>query len=321
MLSAAAHNVILAGVLCPVSWVLNPESVILFLVPCVSSFTLCYSREPLLPSHPIFSLFLNKFGLYPILLLSCLLCPVSWILLLESWILFLVPFCSHLLSAAFLYVIWTCVFSPVSWILNPVSYALRPHLLWCLQRSQPPSHCISIYCVLCTVSCVLNPVTWILNPESCFLCLLSSSTVMSATAEKPGPHPIFLSFVLCPVSCVLNPVTWILAMCLGSSVLCPVKWNLNPVSYALRPHLLWCLLQHWAPPIISLSYSVSFAQCPVSCVLLLESRILFLMPSVLISCDVCYGREARPPSHYLFPAGSNCPYFSSLESICPLLRL
>ena len=225
MLSAAAHNVILAGVLCPVSWVLNPESVILFLVPCVSSFTLCYSREPLLPSHPIFSLLLNKFGLYPILLLSCLLCPVSWILLLESWILFLVPFCSHLLSAAFLYVIWTCVFSPVSWILNPVSYALRPHPLWCLlrQRSQPPSH----FLILCPLPSVHFPESCYLNPESCFLFHASSSPVMSTI-----------------------------------------------VLYVIWPYVL----------------------CPVSWILILESWIPFLMPCVLISRDVCCGREARPPS-------------------------
>ena len=41
--------------------------------------------------------------------------------------------------------------------------------------------------------------------------------------------------------------------------------------------------------------------------------------SVLICRLLQRAEKPAPPSHYLFPSASNCPYFSSLESIRPLL--
>ena len=101
-----------------------------------------------------------------------------------------------------------------------------------------------------------------------------------------------------------------MALCLLSSALSPESWILYPVSCALCV-LIYSLLQQRAPPpipfcfycwinldYIPFYYPVSFAQCPVSWILLLESWILFLVPFVLIHCDVCYSREASPPSQY-----------------------
>ena len=56
-------------------------------------------------------------------------------------------------------------------------------------------------------------------------------------------------------------------------------------------------------------YPVSFAQCPVSWILLLESWILFLVPFVLILCDVCCSREASPPIPLPFSSRLQLPIF------------
>ena len=154
---------------------------------------------------------------------------------------------------------------------------------------------MSDFVILCPLPSVLCPESCYLNPESYFLCLLSSSTVMSATAEKPAPHPNTLpypvSFVQCPVSCVLNPV----------------KCVLNPEScfFCLVSSSPVCCSREASPHPIFLSCVLRL----VSCVLNPVTGILFLVPFVLILCDVCCSREASPPIPLPFSSRLQLPIF------------
>ena len=55
------------------------------------------------------------------------------------------------------------------------------------------------------------------------------------------------------------------------------------------------------------------------CVCVCTCMFVCVCLSVLICRLLQRAEKPAPPSHYLFPSASNCPYFSSLESIRPLL--